>query len=281
MKQASVVAASIVLVLAAGPPRAHADEIKGTLRFGNIRFTPTEALAYKVEGKEPTKPVTVVILTDFKIDRAAALAAIDTAAGVMGQVFVQQSGNAVFVTLATEGLCGVGGFFEGSRSVGLGEGFTATTQAATSSRVAGSCATDKPGKMFDDAYEFRLTYDVPLTEIPPPTTLGAGGGEPGAAYLALVKAIQAGDYPTARRHLPDHQLPAKAPAAAEAEDYFHGLALNYPKTAKVTGALVKGDVARLDIEGVHYEGRKIKGPVSMQKTAGVWRVADQGFSFTE
>lgn len=260
---------------------AAADEIKGTFQFGKIRFTPTEALAYQVEGKEPGKPVTVIILTDFKIDRPAALAAIDTAGGIMGQIFTQQSGNAVFVSLATEGKCGVGGFFEGSRSVGLGEGFTATTKTATSSRVAGSCATDKPGKMFDDAYEFRLTYDVPLTAIPKPTAVGAGGGEAGAAYVALVKAIQAEDFPTARRHLPDHQLPAKAPAAAEAKDYFHGLALNYPKSAKVTGALVKGDLARVDIEGVHYEGRRIKGPVSMQKTAGVWRVIDQGFSFAE
>ena len=260
---------------------AGADEIKGTFQFGKIRFTPTEALAYQVEGKEPGKPVTVVVLTDFKIDRPAALAAIDTAGGIMGQIFTRQSGNAVFVTLATEGQCGVGGFFEGSRSVGLGEDFTATTKTATSSRVAGSCATDKPGQMFDDAYEFRLTYDVPLTAIPKPTALGEGGGEAGAAYVALVQAIQAEDFPTARRHLPDHQLPAKAPAAAEAKDYFHGLALNYPKSAKVTGALVKGDLARVDIEGVHYEGRRIKGPVSMQKTAGVWRVIDQGLSFAE
>ena len=260
---------------------AGADEIKGTFQFGKIRFTPTEALAYQVEGKEPGKPVTVVVLTDFKIDRPAALAAIDTAGGIMGQIFTRQSGNAVFVTLATEGQCGVGGFFEGSRSVGLGEDFTATTKTATSSRVAGSCATDKPGQMFDDAYEFRLTYDVPLTAIPKPTALGEGGGEAGAAYVALVQAIQAEDFPTARRHLPDHQLPAKAPAAAEAKDYFHGLALNYPKSAKVKGALVKGDLARVDIEGVHYEGRRIKGPVSMQKTAGVWRVIDQGLSFAE
>jgi hypothetical protein len=275
---ARIALGTALLGLATG---AGADEIKGTFQFGSIRFTPKDALAYRVEGTEPGKSTTVVILSDFTIDRAAALAAIDTAAGVMGQIFLQQSGNAVFVTLATEGRCGVSGFFEGSRSVGLGEGFTATTKTAASSRIAGSCATEKPGKMFDDAYEFRLTWDVPITTIPRPTALGAGGGEPGAAYVALVKAIQAADYPTARRHLPDHQLPAKAPAAAEAKDYFHGLALNYPKTAKVTGALVKGDLARVDIEGVQYEGRKIKGPVSMQKAAGVWRVIDQGFSFAE
>ncbi len=280
MKGIHIVMGTAVLGLAAGAG-ARADEIKGTFHFGKTRFTPTDALAFQAEGKEPGKPMTVVVLTDFKIDRAAALAAIDTAGGVMGQIFLQQSGNAVFVTLATPGQCGVAGFFEGSRSVGLGEGFTATTKTAAASRAAGSCATDKPGKMFDDAYEFNLTYDVPLTAIPKPTALGAGGGNPGAAYLALVVAIQAEDFPTARRHLPDHQLPAKAPAAAEAKDYFHGLALNYPKTAKVTGALVKADLARLEVEGVDNEGRKIKGGVSVQKTAGVWRVVDQAYSYAE
>jgi hypothetical protein len=71
--------------------------------------------------------------------------------------------------------------------------------------------------MFDDEYEFKLTLRRPLTAIPKPTALGAGGGEPGAAYLALVKAIQAADFRTARRHLPDHQLPAKAPAGGRGQ----------------------------------------------------------------
>jgi hypothetical protein len=132
-----------ILGLATG---ARADEIKGTFRFGNVRFTPTDALAYAIEGKETGKPCTMVILTDFPIDRAAALAAIDTAGGVMGQIFLRQSGNAVFITLATPGQCGVAGFFEGSRSVGLGEGFTATAGPATASRAAGRARPTSRGR---------------------------------------------------------------------------------------------------------------------------------------
>lgn len=267
--------------LLAAAHAAGADTIGGMFQFGSILLTPKDSLAYTMEGKGPGKPVTVVIITDFTIDRAAALAAIDTAGGIMGQILTQQSGNAVFVTLATEGQCGLSAFLGGYHSVGLGESFTATTKAAGPSRVAGSCATDKPGKIFDDAYEFRLTYDVALTAIPPPTALGAGGGEPGAAYLSLVQAIQAADFPTARRHLPDHEIPAQAPTTAELKHYFYGLGLNYPKTAKVTGALVKGDVARADIEGVNYEGKKIKGGVSLKRSNGVWRVIEQGFFYTE
>jgi hypothetical protein len=278
VKRTRIAVGMALLGLSAG---AGADEITGTLHFGKVQFRPTDALAYQVEGKEAGKPVTVVALTDFKIDRAAAVGAIDTASAVIGQIQSQQRGNAVFVTLGTEGKCGVGAFLEGSRSVGLGESFTAKTKAATAARISGTCATDKPGKMFDDAYDFRLAYDVPVTAIPKPAALAAGGGEPGAAYLALIKAIQAADFPTARRHLPAEQIPEKPPGPSEARDYFDGLALNYPKTATIKGGLVKGDVARLEIEGLDHDGKKIKGGVKVQRTAGVWRVVDQGYFFAE
>ena len=279
MRGIHVVMGTAILGLAAG---ARADELKGTFHFGKVRFTPKDALAYQVEGKEAGKPSTVIVLTDFTIDRPAALAAIDTPSAVVGQVSGQQTGNVVFVTVDATDQCAVAAFLEGFRQIGLGSSFTATTKASTASRIAGTCVTDQPGKMFDDAYDFRLVYDVPVTAIPKPTALPAGGGEPGAAYLALVKAIQAADFRTASRHLPADQVWHPAPPTpSEAKDYFHGLALNYPKSAKVTGGLVKGDLARVEIEGVHYEGRRVKGGVNMKKTAGVWQVVDQGYFFSE
>jgi hypothetical protein len=188
----------------------------------------------------------------------------------------------VFVTLGgAEGRCGVGAFLGGTRSVGLGEGFTAKTKTSTASRVTGTCATETPGKMFDDAYDFSLVYDMPITAIPQPTALAAGGGEPGAAYVALVKAIQSSNFTVARKHLPEHQLPASPPGPSQVKDYFHGLALNYPRTATVVGGLVKGAHARIEIQGVDNDGKKIKGPVGLTKTEGVWRVVDQAFMFTE
>src|SRR6185295_19335299 len=75
MRGIQVVMVTATLGLAAG---AMADEIQGTFHFGKTRFTPKDALAFQVDGKEPGKPMTVVVLTDFKIDRPAAMAAIDT-----------------------------------------------------------------------------------------------------------------------------------------------------------------------------------------------------------
>jgi len=281
MKRLDVVAGVAVVWLGAGPGLAGADEVKGAFHFGDVRFSLADGLAYQAEGKEPGKPTTVLVFTDFKIDRPAVMEAIETTSAVIGQVIARQGGNVVFVNLVTAGRCGVSAFLGGSHSVGLGEGFSAKTKASTASRITGECATLEPGKMFDDAYDFALTYDMPVTAIPRPTALATGGGEPGAAYLSLVKAIQAADFPTARRHLPAEQIPEQSPGASETKDYFHGLALNYPKTAKVTGGLVKGDLARIEIEGIDYEGRKIKGGVNVKRTAGVWRVVDQGYFFAE
>lgn len=281
MKKLGPVIVVAILGLLAGAG-AQADQIKGRFHFGEVAFTPTDALAFEVQGKEAGRTATVIALTDFKIDRPAVLDAIDTPSALIGQIYKAGRGNVVFVRLADPGKCGVSAFLgETSHNLGLGDSFALKAKAASASRVAGECATRTPGKMFDDEYDFALTYDVPVTAIPKPNALAAGGGEPGAAYLALVKAIQAADFTTAKRHLPAEQIPAAAPPAAEARDYFHGLALNYPKTAKVSGGLVKGGLARIELEGVDNDGKRIRGTVNMMKSAGDWHVVDQGLFFTE
>lgn len=282
MKRLEPVIGMAVLGLLAGGARAQADTVKGWFHFGEVRFTLSDALAYQADGKEPGRPTTMVVLTDFKIDRPAVMEAIDTPSAVMGQIFKAQRGNVVFVSLAGADRCGVSAYLgESAHNLGLGENFMLKAKTAGSSRVAGECATSKPGKMFDDEYDFALSYDVPVTAIPKPAALAAGGGEPGAAYLALVKAIQAADFATARRHLPAEQIPAEVPEPSEARDYFHGLALNYPKTATIAGGLLKGGQARLEILGVDNDGKKIRGTVNLKKTAGDWHVVDQGLYFTE
>jgi len=89
--------------------------------------------------------------------------------------------------------------------------------------------------MFDDSYDFHLSYDVPLTAIPKPTTLTSGGCEPGTVYAGLVKAIQAGDWTAAHLLLPPEQVPDTKPKPSEMKGYFHDLGLNYPKTVNIAG----------------------------------------------
>ena len=259
-----------------------ADEAKGTFRFGKVTFQPADWIVFRLDGKDPAKPVTIVALTDFRIDRQAAIAAIDTAGALAQQAREKGNRNVVTVSVVSPDRCGVWAYLaESAQSITLSDNFPATQKTSTSSRIAGECFTAGPGKMFDDEYEFRLTYDLPVTAIPKPSRLPAGGGAPGAVVVALVDAIRTANWNVARLHLREEEVPATPPKASELKDYFRGLALNYPKTATVTGGLVKGDLAQVEIRGTDNDGKKIAGTFAMRKTGGNWRVLEWSLHFTE
>jgi len=117
--------------------------------------------------------------------------------------------------------------------------------------------------------------------IPKPSTLTSGGGEPGTVYAALVKAIRAADWNAAHTHLRKDEVRDPKPAASEMREYFRGVGLNYPKTVTVTGGLMKGSRANLDITGTDRDDKKIHGVVMMKKDGADWRVVDQNFFFVE
>jgi hypothetical protein len=259
-----------------------ADGAKGTFHFGNVHFEPVDAFAYQEATSDPAKPLTVVALANFKIDRSAVLNAINTTGGLIEQSEKIDGAAFLLVRVVSPERCGVHAFLnQAQRQIDLANTFAARGVTVTSSHVAGECATLKPEKMFEDAYNFHLSYDVPLIAIPKPVTLASGGGKPGAVYAGLVKAIQAADWNAAHLLLPPEQVPQTRPKPSEMKGYFHDLGLNYPKTVNVAGGLLKGDRANIEISGTNNEDKKIKGTVAMKKTASGWQVIDQNFYFTD
>jgi hypothetical protein len=268
----------IALLMLAATTAFAADGAKGAFHFGAIQFEPVDAFAYQETTDDPAKPLPIVMLANFKIDRAAVVNAINTPGALIEQAANTKDGAFLLVRVVSAQRCGVFAFLnQAQRQIDLSNTFAAKGVTVTPSRVAGECATTKPEKMFDDAYDFHLSYDVPLTAIPKPTTLAAGGGEPGAVYAGLVKAIQAADWNAAHLLLPPDQVPQTRPKPSEMKGYFHDLGLNYPKTVNVAGGLLKGDHAAIDISGTNNEDKKIKGTVAMKKTASGWQVIDQNF----
>jgi hypothetical protein len=259
-----------------------ADPFKGTFHLGNVRFDPTDALAYQESGGNDGRPVTIVIFTNFTIDKPAVVDAINTSGAVVEQASNTKGSQIAFVRVLAAGRCGASAFLnQAQRQIDLANSFAAKNTVMTAIHVTGECFTTKPGTMFDDTYDFHLSYDLPITAIPKPTTLPAGGGEPGAVYAGLIKAIQSADWNAAHDHLADHEIPDTKPKASEMKHYFEGLALNYPKTVTITRGQMKSDRAALDIQGTNNEGKKIQGSVAMKKTATGWRVIDQNFFFAE
>ena len=246
----------------------------GKFHFGKATIEPIDAFAYQAEDGKTA----IVILTDFKIDRSKVLSEINTPGAVVMQA--ADKGSLVILKLAELGKCAVGAFLGPTqKDLGLGESNPAKTTVSNASRIAGECWTSKPEKMFDDVYDFHLTYDVPITAIPKPAKLPAGGGEAGAAYVALVNAIKTSNWDVAHAHLPPEQSPAERPK--DMKFYFEGLALNYPKTVTIDGGLQKGDRANIEIHGVDHDGKKIKGLVALKKIGGQWQVQEQNFYFEQ
>src|SRR3954453_9532202 len=275
-------AALAALLLLAGIRSFAADGAKGTFHLGELQFAPVDAFAYQDATTDPAKPLTIVLIANFPIDRAAVVNAINTTGALIEQAANAKGGAFVLLRVVSAERCGVYAFLnQAQRQIDLSNSFAAKNVKVSPSRVAGECATTKPEKMFDDAYDFHLAYDVPLTAIPKPATLTAGGGEPGAVYKVLVKAIQAADWNAAHLLLPPDQVPQTRPKPSEVKGYFHDLGLNYPKTVTVAGGLMKGDRANLEISGTNNEDKKIKGTVAMKKIATGWQVIDQNFYFTE
>jgi hypothetical protein len=268
----------LIALLFASAAAYAADGAKGNFHFGAIQFEPVDALAYQDTSGDPAKPLTVVLLTNFKIDRDAVLNAIDATDALVDQSRKPEGGAFLLLRVVSAERCGIYAFLNhAQRQIDLSDTFAAKGVTVTPTRVAGECMTTKPDKMFDDVYDFHLSYDVPMTVIPKPTTLTAGGGEPGAIYAGLVKAIQAADWNAAHLLLPPDQVPETKPKPSEMKGYFHDLGLNYPKTVNVAGGLMKGDHANIEIAGTNSEGKKIKGTVVMKKTAAGWQVVDQNF----
>jgi hypothetical protein len=261
-------------------PLAAADPIKGSFQFGQIRFEPVDILAFQADVGEKA-PVTFVVVTSFKIDRAAVIAAIDPGNSLYAQAENNQGNTVMLVAMSPE-RCRVKALLAaGDRPQDIDFGsFPSKTSVSSDSRIAGECFTPTPEKKFDDDLDFHLSYDTPLTVIAKPTPLPAGGGEPGAQYLALVKAIQAADWDVAHLHVREGELPDTRKKVAES-NYFENLAANYPKSATVTGGLMKGDRAHLDIRGIHQDGHKIEGVVALKKVGSDWRVVDQQFYGTQ
>lgn len=134
---------------------------------------------------------------------------------------------------------------------------------------AGRVQTAEPLDFFGDTIAYDLTFSAPVSDPHAPIgdLLPAGGGEPGAAYLAWVKALHSGDLAQIKKLVPPEMA-----AELESEDAAMGLDFMRamtPADVTVTGGSSDGDMAILKVEGT-LDGEPVKGEVTMQKMHGRW-----------
>jgi hypothetical protein len=116
--------------------------------------------------------------------------------------------------------------------------------------------------------------------------LPAGGGEPGAAFLAAVKAmaaaVQARDVDAAakvrgdwgKRVLGPTDFSGRTRPLPERQRRLRAQAVRFVLEARVLGGYELGDLAVLTIEGKNGAGARVVGALKMRREDGVWQEAD-------
>ena len=145
------------------------------------------------------------------------------------------------------------------------------TVRLTAGKLAGTLKGTEQGRPFE------VALNVPVMSDDHGTALPAGGGAPGAAYLAyhaaLVKRDRAALKPLLS--LDRQQTWADAEKKGQVEKFVEYLADEHPdKSVRVVQGFVKGNTAVLLVTGDSVAG-KLAGEVLLMKEKDAWHVDDE------
>jgi hypothetical protein len=233
---------------------------------------------FAVDG--PRQPYILLVLTTFMVDGGAVQRATDREDAMRDQSFAADDAAKLELTLSPG--TGVtsqylwispGMNLSNSSSAGVGE---YTPKAVGKDRIAGTYHfVDED----DGQPECQVTFDVPLlgsvADAPPlpGKPLPADGGEPGKLYLALNRALLAGDLDALEKLLPPEDA-ADLRKSRTQPDFPAQLAMMQALTAqkvRLKGGRIDGDKAWIEFDA-EEGGMPRSGTVEMARVDGKWRV---------
>jgi hypothetical protein len=134
---------------------------------------------------------------------------------------------------------------------------------------AGRVYHTEPAEFFDDTFQYDFSFSVPLSDPfgPIGEALPAGGGEPGAAYLAFVDAIHAGDLDRLKTLVSPDQ--AAMLEGDDAQDNLGFIQMMTPTAFEITGGSSDGETAILRITGT-MDGEIVAGEITLVHQDGLW-----------
>jgi len=128
----------------------------------------------------------------------------------------------------------------------------------------------------EEGHSFEIDLDVPVSGDDHGAPQGAGGGAPGAAFLAYHRAL-VGDDHAAVRGLLSGERRETWDGAAEAGDTDGFLAFlrgEHPDPVEVTAAYVDGDRALVLYRGT-VSGVAVEGEAHLAREEGAWRFEEE------
>lgn len=132
---------------------------------------------------------------------------------------------------------------------------------------------DGTQEMFDDTFHYEFSFSTALSDPNAPIgdPLPAGGGAPGAAYLAWCDAILSGDIEKIKGLVPDEQAAMLDDPEIQAgfkQDLEFMQAMT-PADVVIVGGSSDGEIAILDVTGT-MEGEAVTGEITLTKTGDKW-----------
>lgn len=134
-------------------------------------------------------------------------------------------------------------------------------------------------EIFDDTFQYDFTFSTALTDPDAPIgeALPPGGGEPGKAYVAWVKAVHSGDVEELKKVVPPEMaemLEAEMLATENFHEQIEFMQAMTPTDIKILSGSSDGSTAVLKVEGM-LDQEKMEMEITMNREGRFWVVGAQ------
>jgi hypothetical protein len=245
--------------------------VSGQLTVDGDTIAPVNAVAVWTTNADERHLQVVMAPAAIEVDGTERT--LDPASAIRSTI----DGDTITVTFDDDGsLVMVFAYVEdGSRNFGLGSGGLAEV-AIAGGRVTGRVFTAGQASIGDTPIAFDLRLDVPiLPERAPGQLLPAGGGDAGAAYLALTAAKRSGDAAALARHLPASDLGLVEGDGSLPDWLLDSMKEMAPQEMAVSGGELFDGWAILEVEGRDWSGDTVAGRVLMEQDGDTWRLLQE------
>jgi len=264
---AAFVASTASAAAAADAP----DSARGVFKSQAITLEIRSAIAFKGKSSLGSDDALIIAVTNATVHGAALADYYDRRRAVEKRVRDGDTGVVYFEFRPDGTYRGLSYYFVPGNGCGFCTSEVSSTVRLTAGKLAGTLKGTEQGRPFE------VALNVPVMSDDHGTALPAGGGAPGAAYLAyhaaLVKRDRAALKPLLS--LDRQQTWTDAEKKGQVEKFVEYLADEHPdKSVRVVQGFVKGNTAVLLVTGDSVAG-KFAGEVLLMKEKDAWHIDDE------
>ncbi len=266
----------VSLALLLPPAAIFADDsstASGTFASHGAHLPVVDAFAYRGTSSLGDDPVLVVAVSNRKFN-GTTLGQYWDRHYVLEHLFKDDETGLVYFEFAPDGRYKGYSFYFGP---GNGCGYCGGGEVKSTVKLAGGRLTGQLTQHGEkDEPEIDITLDAEITSDDHGAKQGAGGGEPGKAYLAYHRALGGSDPAAIRNLLTTERRETwnDAEKNGNGEGFLSWLRTDHPATVRVTEGFVQGDHALLLLEGSGESG-KVRGEAQLSREQGAWRFEEE------